>query len=387
MELRAGTGISDAADVAEAGRAAATAAVEALGGEAPALVIVFACIRYDLPALLEAIRRVTGSAQLVGATSAGQFAGGQYQPMGTGVAVLALSQGPYRFGVASCAVIGGKLDAAGQQIARESRQAAGPLSHGALLLFTDWLIGNQQELIQGIYRVTGPRVPTVGGAAGDVLDLQPTLVFHDDRILRDAAVAVWISSEHPLTVVTRHGWEPLGNPLLVTRATPTEVLELAGKPARVVYEEQLGYTAEAPLTTDRFQAEGLFHPLAVISSDGSLLVRAVIGPSEEGGLQTIAQVPAGCAVYVTTGSCDSLLGCVPAVAEEALAARPGARVLLAFSCVARAMVCGDRIAEEPRLLHEAAGGIPTFGFYTYGEYARTRGVLGTHTATITSLAL
>jgi hypothetical protein len=51
------------------------------------------------------------------------------------------------------------------------------------------------------------------------------------------------------------------------------------------------------------------------------------------------------------------------------------------------MVLGDRTPEEPRLLHERAAGVPTFGFYSYGEFARTRSVLGTPTATLTAIAL
>ena len=47
----------------------------------------------------------------------------------------------------------------------------------------------------------------------------------------------------------------------------------------------------------------------------------------------------------------------------------------------------DRAAEEAQVLQAAAGAVPTVGFYSYGEYGRTRGVLGTHNATLTALAL
>jgi hypothetical protein len=47
----------------------------------------------------------------------------------------------------------------------------------------------------------------------------------------------------------------------------------------------------------------------------------------------------------------------------------------------------ERGAEEAARLQEAAGPVPTFGFYTYGEFARTTGVSGYHNATLTALAL
>ncbi len=75
------------------------------------------------------------------------------------------------------------------------------------------------------------------------------------------------------------------------------------------------------------------------------------------------------------------------IASTALDAHPRPGVLLVFSCAARAAIFGERTSEEPRLLQAAAGEIPTFGIYCCGEFARTAGVLGTHNATLTALAL
>jgi hypothetical protein len=256
-----------------------------------------------------------------------------------------------------------------------------------VLLLTDWLAGDHQLLVQGIYRVTGPRIPTVGGAASDSGQFGPTFVFHDDAILEQGAVAVWIASDKPLPVATRHGWQPMGMPLLVSRAEGTEVLEFGGRPAAAVFQEQLGFAPDDLNTVEEFRAQVMAHPLGVLTPDGSLHVRAVIAKTPHGALQTIAQVPAGCAVQVTTGTPDSLLDVVPPVAEDLLARNPEPGVVLAFSCVGRGWVCGERILDEPGLLQNALGDVPSFGFYTYGEFSRTRGVLGTHTATLTALAL
>jgi hypothetical protein len=379
--------MSAAEDASEAGRAAASAAMLALDGQAPALVIVYAWIRYDLPALLAAVRQVTGQAVLVGATSAGHFASGVIQPIGRGVVVLALTAGAYRFGVASAQRVSSDLDGTGQRLARESRAAAGAGAHGAILLLTDWQIGDQQQLIQGLYRVTGPRIPTVGGAAGDTLELGPTLVFHNDAVLEQGAVAVWIASDSPLKVVTRHGWEAVGTPLLVGRVEGTHLEELGGKPAALAYQEQLGLGPDALADNAEFVDVTMRHPLGILQADGSLLVRALMARTPGGGLVMSSQVPAGCALLVTTSSADRLLDCIQPLVKDVLAEQPAAGVLLAFSCIARFVNFGERAAEEPKLLQEAAGSVPTFGFYSYAEYGRTRGVLGTHNATITALAL
>ena len=156
MKALAGTGMSTAHDASEAGREAAVTAVSYLAGEPPALVVVFTTPRYDLPGLLSGIRSVTGSAILIGCTGAGQMVRGRHMGFGAGVSVLTLSAGPYRFGAASAGHIREDLGRAGREIARASREAAGPSPFSTVLLLADALAGDLQELVKGIYRTTGP---------------------------------------------------------------------------------------------------------------------------------------------------------------------------------------------------------------------------------------
>jgi hypothetical protein len=48
--------MSSAPDASDAGRIAATAALDGLQGEAPELVVVYASNKYDLPALVRSTR-------------------------------------------------------------------------------------------------------------------------------------------------------------------------------------------------------------------------------------------------------------------------------------------------------------------------------------------
>jgi hypothetical protein len=87
------------------------------------------------------------------------------------------------------------------------------------------------------------------------------------------------------------------------------------------------------------------------------------------------------------GSADSLMAISGPVVAESLLATPQAKAVLTFSCAARAKIFGTRVAEEARLMQAAAGDRCAFGFYCCAEFARTAGVLGTHNATLTTLAL
>ncbi len=387
MNVRAGTGTSAAIDATEAGQEAARAAVAGLAGERPALVVVFTSPRYNLQELLAGIRSVTGSAILIGATGSGQIVQGQHMGFGAGVAVLTMTAGSYRFGVASASHIRGDLDRAGQEIARASRAAAGPSPHSTVLLLADALIGDLQDLVQGVYRITGPRTLIAGGAAGDELKFVKTFVLHNDSVIEEGAVALWIASQKPLRVVTKHGWGPIGAPLLVTRAEGTEIMELGGRPAAVVYEEQLGLKP-GQLSPEKFWDTSLYHPFGLLQADGSSVIRVARAKTLEGALRIQGCVPpAGSAVQVMTGTASTLLDVVEEVAESALDGHGQSSVLLVFSCAARKVIFGERVGEEAARLQAAAGSIPVFGFYCCGEFARSMGVLGTHNATLTALAM
>jgi hypothetical protein len=400
-------------DAATTGRVAATAALADLSsrdtGESPALVIVYTSVRYDLASLLAGVQEVTGETPLVGATTTGHFQNGDLTRPGRGVSVLVLTPGPYRFGVAAMEGLRADAFAVGRSVARAAREAAGPhaSAHAALLLLADGLVGDQQALLNGIHRVAGAAVPVVGGAAGDDRRMLETFVFCGDRVLTDAVVAVWINSEQPLNVVTGHGWRPVGLPLLVTRVEGPVVHEIAGRPAREVYEEHLRYggaadadsadadsadadsadadSAEEPLDGRTMRARRATHALALIEPSGAQLIRsAYLAP--DGVIRTFTPLPPYAAVQVVSGLQDDLLDASDGVVGQLFTGRePG--LLLAFSCLSRLEVLGERSHEEPARIQAAAGAVPTFGFYTYGEFARTTTVAGFHNATIAAIAL
>jgi hypothetical protein len=387
MRVKAGTGSSGSRDAFDAGKEAALSAISALDGEAPALAIVFSMPHYDLPRLLEGVRSVTGSARLIGATGSGEMLQGRYMGFGAGVAVMAMTAGPYRFGLASAAHIKGDLDAAGQAIARASKAEAGPSEHSALVLLVDNLAGDLQQLFRGAYRIAGPKTAIVGGAAGDELQFKASYVFLDGEIVQEGAAALWIASDRPLRVSTRHGWKPVGVPLLVTRAAGTEIIELGGRPAATVYEEQLGLEP-GQLPPDKFWDTSILHPFGILQMDGTTIIRVARTRTPQDTLKIQACVPPeGSAVQVMEGSVDSLLSIAGEIGRELTEGDADIGAILAFNCAMRPKILKERTEEEARSLQDAVGKTPVLGIYCCGEFARTTGTLGTHNATLTALAL
>ena len=139
--LHAASGTSESDDPVEAGTIAAAEAISGLNGREPAMIIVYASVRYDLATLLSSIRTVTGDTPLVGETSAGHFVGGHLTEPSSGVAVLAMTAGPYRFGFASVEGLSAGSEAAGIDLARSAHADLGTeqTPHATMLIFVDGL--------------------------------------------------------------------------------------------------------------------------------------------------------------------------------------------------------------------------------------------------------
>src|SRR5439155_24970779 len=112
--------------------------------------------------------------------------------------------------------------------------------HRALLLLTDGLAGDQQEIIRGAYGVLGAAVPLVGGCAGDDLEMTREFQLYDDEGLHGSVVAAGIASDAAIGIGVRHGWQRVGEPMLVTLSEGNRVYTLDDRPALDVYLEQSG---------------------------------------------------------------------------------------------------------------------------------------------------
>ena len=369
-------------------RAGVAAVNDALIHDDPKLLIVFCSQAYDLAALLSQIRARAGHVPLIGCTTAGEIAASG--PSDASVVVTALGGSGFavRTGVATRA--SQNLREAGARVAR-SLPDRSDLPHKVLLLLSDGLAGDQQEIVRGAHGVLGAGVPLVGGCAGDDLKMSQTFQFYDDRVLTDGVVAAGIASAAPLGIGVRHGWRRVGEPMLVTSSMSNRVYTLDDRPALDAYLQHLGVTEPAQPDQEGLARLALTHPFGLSRPNGEDQVRFIGGGDfAERSLSCIAEVPQGALVWIMEGGTQSVLEATDAACGDSLAALGGRPPLgmIAFDCIARRNVLGEGgIRNEIDRLCAVAPGTPVAGFYTYGEIARTRGVLGFHNQTLVVLSI
>ena len=380
-----GVGQSSDRDGSRAGEAAAA---QALIADNAQLLLVFCSQSYDLDELLGAINRRSGGVPLIGCSTAGEIA--TDGPGDAGVVVTALGGSGFTVSTASAVNASEDLRAAGAAVAH-CVPALDGCPNRVLILLTDGLAGDQQEIVRGAYGVVGANVPLVGGCAGDDLEMRGTFQMHNDRVLRNAVVGAALGSEAPLGIGVRHGWRRVGEPVVVIHSANNRVYRLDDSLAVDVYFEHLDPPADARCDPAAFTRFALTHPLGLSGRSGEEHVRFVEGANfDDGSIGFVAEVPQGSLAWFMEGDEASVLEATSDACADALAALNGRPPLglIAFDCVARRGVLGDvGISTEVSQVAECAGGAPVAGFYTYGEIARIHGQSGFHNQTLVVLAI
>ncbi|MGI5127613.1 FIST signal transduction protein [Pseudonocardia sp. CA-107938] len=362
------------------------AADRALVADDAKLLVVFCSSEHDLPAVLRQINDRSGGVPLIGCSTAGEIAPSR-EP-----SVVVTAFGGDGFSIETCAATDAARDprAAGAQAAScLARVEDRP--HRVLMLLTDGLTGDQQEILRGVYGVLGAGVPLVGGCAGDDLKMTRTYQLHGDQVLTDSVVAAGIGSDAPLGIGVRHGWRKIGEPMLVTSSDGGCIRTLDGQPALDMYLERLGASAPKDPSEEEVSRAALVHPLGLIRRDGEEQVRYISGADVvERTLSCMTEIPQGGQVWIMEGDAASVIEATDAACADSLLPLAGNKPLgmLAFDCVSRRSVLDDDgIQVEIDRILQGAAGAPVAGLYTYGEIARTRGVGGFHNQTIVVLSV
>lgn len=380
-----GVGRSDAPGGAEAGREAAR---EALAGPDPALLVVFASDQLDAEAMLGAIAAEAPDAELIGCSTAGEISGGGASS--ASVVVSALGGPGFRVETSVAEGASERLRDAGR-VAAKGVDRLPPDGERLLILLSDGLAGDQQEIVRGAYAQTGAAVRLVGGCAGDEGRMERTAQFHGTRVMTDAVVGAAVRSTGGFGIGVRHGWRRVGDPMLITSSRGTRVESIDSRPALDVYLERLEAPDEVHADLSAFTEFARTHPLGLASRRGEEQVRFISDADFHARtITSIAELPEGSLAWFMEGDDESVLAATDAACKDALASLPARPPLglLAFDCIARKSVLGEtRQGDEVARVLQHAAGAPVAGFYTYGEFARTSGVNGFHNQTLVLLAI
>ena len=377
--IKAGVGLSqNLADHKEAGKEAARTAVEKLGGQKPAILFAYSSIQYDQEAVLKGVREVAGDILVVGGSAAGEIT--SWNTVFDGVNAMAIASDSIRFVAGIGEGVSKDSFEAGAKAAKAVVEKAGGQKPNLFVMLPDGMTGNGAAIVDGVKSVLGENAAIIGGSLGDDYRFQKTFEYYQDQVLTDVVVGVGLYGKFSYGFGIKHGWEPVGLPLKVTKAEGAVLKEVDGKPALNVYEEYFGKDA-AELVKEPLARMAYTYPIGMaVEGSDELLIRDPVIANAKGEISMAAAIPQGTTIRLMIGDRDKAIAAAKEAAHVAVNQLEGSEpaFVLMFNCMARNKLLGVRCHEENQTVLGVIGkDVPMIGFYTYGEQGPLLGKKGT----------
>ncbi|HEX8833907.1 MAG TPA: FIST N-terminal domain-containing protein [Abditibacteriaceae bacterium] len=381
MSTKVGIGWSENHDSFQAGREAATAALENAALSKSDLLLVFSTSKHDPVALHQGLREVVGNTpRIIGGYGIGVLTNRElgYDGYQVGVAALASSAQIDLFleqGLPDNEFAVGQ--ALGRQIATQDYNG----DPNIILMYDSMNLTTAQPkmnmatpLIQGLKESFPVWPPCAGiGLTGDTPSV-PVVQWFDDEITGQCAQALVFSGGLRMDTVVMHGCKPAGSYHTITKSDGPVVLEIDNRPAVEVIAELLGPDSGYSWEDYRF-----FVTLGVNKGDKfgpfreeDYANRLCCGVDKErGGLVMFEpDLTPGTEVQLMRRSVD--FGYIGQRTNDLLKQLGGRKPVFALyiDCAGRASAyCGSE-GEEASEVQRAIGDIPLLGLYCGVEVAR-----------------
>jgi hypothetical protein len=319
------------------------------------LVLFFCSPAYNLDRLATELRAAFGPVPLVGCTAAGHL--GEAGFVRSGIMAMSLAGAitarPFALDLSA-------LDQGVPAVAKEINALRDARSdwHSFGLLLVDGLSCREERLTSLLYRHL-PRVPMVGGSAGDDLAFKQTHVFANGHFRTNTAVFTLFHTALPFRTFKFEHFIATEHTLVVTRSDPARrvVYELNGEPAAQVYAETIGVPVEQ-LTAAAFSQ----HPF-VLELGGQNYLRSISCLNPDQSLTLFCAIEDG--VVLSLGRTVDPVEAAENAFQQVRQKIGTPALVIGCDCILR------RLEFEGSGLTDAIGGIlsghQVFGFSTYGE--------------------
>jgi len=237
-----------------------------------------------------------------------------------------------------------------------------------VLILSDGLQINGDELVSGLNAELPAGIGVTGGLAGDGTNFEKTFIILNNEVLQGAVIAIgFYGASLEVNYSSQGGGTSFGLERRVTKSDKNVLYEIDGEPALKLYKSYLGEKAHD------LPGSGLLFPLMVrVSEDNDPLVRTLLSVDEDTQSITFAgNIPEGSFVRLMKANVDRLIngaeGSASLIKESS---NDDADFAIIISCVGRRLVLKQLVEEEVEAVREVFGDRPKIsGFYSYGELA------------------
>jgi hypothetical protein len=390
MSFHAVSCLSQEVDAHRAGFAVARTIAQGFEPQQLKVVILYATVNYDQPALLRGVREAIGPGPLVvGCSAQGVMGNGVVDEGGLCVGGMGLGGEGLRVSAARVDAVQTDTEGKGRELARALKKDLGATPKLTILLYDPLCGVDVNELLAGIRHDNTSLI--VGAAAGQPAGPSAgTYQYLGVDAFDKGALALGIDGTFSVDVGVSHGTTPTGVAMTLTRAQGNKLIELEGRRALDVWLESVG-SSENEIYNQDYSSGLALGIERRISHNGReetvYLIRAAFGfDREQGSIAVQAAIPEGSKIMFHHRTIQVVKGGALAMGRDLAARLAGRRpwAVLGFECGARTspfLGKAETLDENLILQKTVAPQAPWLGLIGWGEIAPCGGVPEFHNYT------
>lgn len=356
-------------------------------GDRPDAAVVFVTGPFAgaMEDIASTIRALLRPGSLIGASAASIIGGAREVEGVAAVSLFAMRFGPRRRFTSPSGVESVRVRAErGEDGWRVQASGTAGFDGGTLVLLADPFSFPVEAFVEDL-AVRRPGLAVAGGLASSATGPGGNRLVADGDVHPDGAVGLLLPAGVGVTPVVSQGCRPVGEPLVVTRATGNLIEEIAGVPAL----DRLMAQADAATPEERTRmARGLQLGLVIDERKadfdrGDFLIRSVLGADHARKAVAVgAEVEVGSTVQFQVRDAAS--------ADEDLRdllADAGGDAALLFTCTGRGTALFDRPHHDAAVLSQHLDGGALAGMFCAGEIGPIGGRPFVHALSATAVLL
>lgn len=369
-------GFSQLKEHIQAANEATGEAVIGLGNAPASLAFIFTSPEFAHPLVLRTVNNLLGEIPILGCSSQGLLTNKGIFKYGFAVLLISLNQQTF-FNIASVKNINQDNSfPLGKELADKLLYGFKNVRRSLSIIFSDKLITEGANLINGLQENLGRSFPLIGACASDNFDHQKTFQYVNSGLFSESCCGILFGGKFNFGFGIKHGWFALGKMRCVTQSNNNVIQEIDGDPAVKLYED---YFAKDALELAReLRRISISYPLGIyLPGEKEYLLRNIISIKDDGSLVTRGEVPQGSKIRLMISTADSRLEAAAASCQEAKRNLGGQKTkfVIVFDSAARLSLLGRHNGVELGVIKEVFGqDTPLIGICTNGEQAPLKSI-------------
>lgn len=204
----------------------------------------------------------------------------------------------------------------------------------------------------------------IGGGAGIIEDKTKNVFFNNEGYFLNSAI--FLSLNKKIKITSKHGWESLSGPYIVTSSEKNLLKTIDYIDAFELYKNEIKKDCNMDITKDNFLEISKNYPIGIVRYSGNDIVRDPIS-FENGELILVTKVRVNSIINFLKGNKKSLINAAHEASKEVL--DENCNLAIVFNCITRKNFLEENFKEELDVIYSKINSKNMIGAVTIGEIA------------------